>query len=107
MFCLLYIIRKCEHFEEAIHYNLSIGGDVDLRAPLIGSFYAASVYPFSNGIHSWSNVAIPVKWLRMISDEVLDTCLDFSRKVHESSFRAEISADPDLKAKSVNSRCRW
>jgi hypothetical protein len=81
--CVLYILRKCTNFRDAVYANIRVGGDSCARALLLGAFYTASHYPLSAKVSFWSDNsgdkgAIPLGWLEKCADaeinEVLADC---------------------------------
>jgi hypothetical protein len=72
LLCLMFLLKTCQSFEEAVLLNLKIGGrDVDLRSPLCGAFFAASSYPLSSHENHWSSRAIPPKWIASFPEATL------------------------------------
>ena len=83
--CVLYILRSCSTYTEAILQNISIGGDSCGRAILLGAFYAASHYPLPEGESSWKpgGGAIPVTWIEKCNEVEMENVLRVGNAVRK------------------------
>ena len=83
LMCVLYILRKCSSFSDAIESNIAVGGDACARARLIGAFFAAGHYPLPPSKSFWgdSNGAIPTDWIDKSRDTYIDGVVQDGAKV--------------------------
>lgn len=84
--CVLFILRKCDSFRDAVQANIRVGGDSCARAILLGAFYAASHFPLPSECSLWADGdsesnAIPLSWLDKCDDAGIHQILADCKKV--------------------------